>query len=107
VGWYEDNSQKRIHRVGEKPANPWGLYDVHGNVWEWTLSPTGDPQVHAGTPAHDPTNVGLGEATDSYWIRGGSFSAIPKVCRSGFGHHWLALSEDKDQGFRVVLPPSP
>src|SRR5262249_34424650 len=38
VGWYIANSGNRIHRVGEKPANPWGLYDVHGNASEWTLS---------------------------------------------------------------------
>ena len=55
VGWYDGNSDERLHAVGEKPANAWGLHDVHGNVWEWTADWFGD---YPGSSQTDPTGPG-------------------------------------------------
>ncbi|MBO6004331.1 MAG: formylglycine-generating enzyme family protein, partial [Verrucomicrobia bacterium] len=78
VGWYIFNSEKSTHPAGQKMPNAWGLYDMHGNVFEWCLDRFGDYPIKAVT---DP----VGPATGSERIaRGGGYPFLAWGCRSAF-----------------------
>jgi formylglycine-generating enzyme required for sulfatase activity len=110
VGWYSENSGKRTHRVGEKPANPWQLYDMHGNVWEWTLTAYDDDEAFLkayegrdqGRPfdaASATTSRGGGRV-----VRGGSIWLTADWARSAYRFRYDPGAGIGDRGFRVVLP---
>jgi sulfatase modifying factor 1 len=81
-GWYHKNSggflARMTHPVGQRTPNAWGLYDVHGNVWEWVQDWYGE---YAPEPVTDPQ----GPASGSYRvIRGGGWRNDAWNCRLGF-----------------------
>ena len=91
VAWYRDNSDGATHPVGEKKPNELGLYDMSGNVWEWTE-----------TPAH-PYGIDMEEGGDVYIRRGGSWWHKSQNCRVSKRYPSIRSKKTSGLGLRVVL----
>jgi formylglycine-generating enzyme required for sulfatase activity len=101
--WFSDNAlnagERYAHRVGQKKANPWGLYDMHGNVWEWCRDiyaeklPGGrDPEVKPNEKTEASSRV----------YRGGGWSVDAASCRSGYRDGYQPVDRLVSLGFRVA-----
>lgn len=80
--WFKENGGKTTHAVRAKLPNPWGLYDMHGNVAEWCNDFYGDYDA-AATPQVDPRGPDSG---DERVLRGGSWAVGAASCRSAARH---------------------
>jgi eukaryotic-like serine/threonine-protein kinase len=98
--WWGGNAGGKTHPVGQKKPNAWGLYDMHGNVWQW-VADWYDDNYYASSPKADPNGPDSGTLRV---VRGGGWIANkPIICRSAdrnrqkpdFRHHGF--------GFRVVV----
>jgi formylglycine-generating enzyme required for sulfatase activity/tRNA A-37 threonylcarbamoyl transferase component Bud32 len=76
--WYADNSGDTTHPVAEKKANPWGLFDVHGNVPEWCWDRY-DAEYYRRSPTSDPPGSGKGDVRVH---RGGAWNSQAAQTRS-------------------------
>jgi formylglycine-generating enzyme required for sulfatase activity len=99
--WYVDNSGNTTHPVGQKLPNPWGLYDMYGNVYEWCQDWWSDSLP--GGIAVDPQGPAIGS---DRVIRGRDWNSSAASCRSAFRSGDDPHEGNDDIGFRVVLAPS-
>jgi len=95
TGWYISNSGRKTHPVGQKPANAWGLFDMHGNVFEWCWDFIAD---YSGTSI-DPS----GPSSGHYRIqRGGSWNCPDQSLRSANRSYGRTTDKNSNTGFRIV-----
>ena len=96
MGWYDRNSGNKTHPVAQKTPNAWGLYDMHGNVWEWCADWYGG--YPSGTVT-DPTGSSSGRTRV---LRGGSYWLGARYCRSASRRKINPVFRDWHVGLRLV-----
>jgi formylglycine-generating enzyme required for sulfatase activity len=100
--WYDKNSGGTTHPVDGKKPNAWGLYDMHGNVWEW-CEDRYDAGYYSGSPMDDPVGPSGGV---NRVFRGGSWSDPAGYCRSANRGYAMPRYRDNFLGLRISLAPA-
>lgn len=97
-GWYSENSEGIIHDVGLLKPNQLGIYDMHGNIWEWVLD-FYDDQYYENSDKLNPVNL---KDNGLHVCRGGSIQGFSEMCRCSFRYYEPSDYKASDLGFRVV-----
>ena len=104
IAWYCGNDNVDPSPVGDKAANAWGLFDVHGNVEEWTLDLFGlYPAGTMADPTVDPTGGASGTTSA---VRGGHWAASASPCRLAFRRNEERTNRTDKIGFRLARTAS-
>ncbi len=97
--WFALNSGRRTQPVATRRPNPWGLFDMYGNVAEWVVD-WDSRDYYAESPVDDPMGPLSGWGR---MVRGGHFSSIAPACRSASREREYSENRSWNVGFRVVL----
>ena len=100
-GWYDRNAMKRPHPIAKKRPTISGLYDAHGNLYEWTFDRIDQPQLPSLLVDFLGSEVGNGRI-----LRGGSWSYAADRSRSAYRDDDDPYSSGSSFGFRLALTPS-
>ena len=101
--WYAKNAGSKTHPVGQKKPNAWGLYDMMGNVWEWTRD-WYIPTSYTVEAQLNPVGKDSENSTERV-IRGGSWFVAANTLRPAFRSAALIDTRSAHMGFRLVCDP--
>jgi formylglycine-generating enzyme required for sulfatase activity len=126
--WYKENSEESLPPVGKKKPNPWGLYDMHGSVWEWVLDSYSEEGYQHLADKADLTAIQAIAWSDVEYprtVRGGSWDSPAEDLRSAAklasndvdwkmtdpnepkSPWWFTDDPARSVGFRIVRPLKP